>query len=105
MRVHDRADAGPDAGYARFGTSGTGIKRRDVQTVEYNLDKFTEGGFNKAMSSKQQRYGGEADGRRARQKPVWADGLRRMYDEVVDEALPDDFLTLLKKLDDASDNS
>jgi hypothetical protein len=38
-----------------------------------------------------------------RRKPVWAENLKRMYDDVVDEHLPDDFLDLLKKLDDAGD--
>ena len=53
------------------------------------------------MSSKQQ--GAEhAANRKEGRKPVWADGLRRMYDEVVEESLPDDFVDLLKKLDDAS---
>lgn len=54
------------------------------------------------MSSKQQRAAHAANDRKARVKPVWADGLRRMYDEVVEEHLPDDFVDLLKKLDDAS---
>lgn len=40
--------------------------------------------------------------RKSRPKPVWAEGLRRMYDEVVDEKLPDDFVDLLKKLDQSS---
>lgn len=38
-----------------------------------------------------------------RRKPVWAENLKRMYDEVVDESLPDDFVNLLKKLDEAGD--
>jgi hypothetical protein len=37
-------------------------------------------------------------------KPVWAEGLKRMYDSVVDEKIPDDFADLLKKLDDAGDS-
>jgi hypothetical protein len=36
-------------------------------------------------------------------KPAWAEGLKRMYDSVVDEKIPDDFAELLKKLDDAGD--
>nr|WP_237487568.1 NepR family anti-sigma factor [Parapontixanthobacter aurantiacus] len=32
-------------------------------------------------------------------KPEWADGLRHMYDSVVDEELPDSFKDLLSKLD------
>lgn len=36
-------------------------------------------------------------------KPGWADGLRKLYDNVVDEPLPDSFDDLLKKLDQADD--
>lgn len=32
-------------------------------------------------------------------KPEWADGLRQLYDSVVDEPLPDSFKDLLAKLD------
>lgn len=35
-------------------------------------------------------------------KPDWATGLRRLYDSVVEEPLPDSFKDLLSKLDDAS---
>lgn len=31
--------------------------------------------------------------------PEWADGLRRLYDSVVEEPLPDSFAQLLDKLD------
>ncbi|WP_374408131.1 NepR family anti-sigma factor [Pelagerythrobacter sp.] len=37
-----------------------------------------------------------------REKPGWADGLRQLYDSVVDEPLPDSFKDLLAKLDDKS---
>ena len=44
---------------------------------------------------------GGADQRPRKQgKPGWADGLRKLYDSVVDEPLPDSFEDLLKKLDD-----
>jgi hypothetical protein len=33
--------------------------------------------------------------------PEWAAGLRRLYDSVVDEPLPDAFKDLLSKLDSA----
>ena len=33
-------------------------------------------------------------------KPDWADGLRQLYDSVVDEPLPDSFKDLLEKLDE-----
>lgn len=42
----------------------------------------------------------KAPGKKARQ-PGWADGLRKLYDSVVDEPLPDSFEELLKKLDQA----
>jgi len=36
--------------------------------------------------------------------PGWADGLRKLYDDVVSEPLPDSFNDLLKKLDRADDD-
>ncbi|MBS0482294.1 MAG: hypothetical protein JSR96_09100 [Proteobacteria bacterium] len=42
--------------------------------------------------------------RRASRKPDWADGLRKLYDDVVAEPLPDSFEQLLNKLDQASDD-
>lgn len=35
--------------------------------------------------------------------PEWASGLRRLYDSVVDEPLPDSFSKLLDDLDHADD--
>ena len=37
------------------------------------------------------------------EKPAWADGLRKLYDSVVSEPLPDSFDDLLKKLDPGDD--
>lgn len=37
-------------------------------------------------------------------QPAWAKGLQRLYDEVVDEALPDELAKLLDKLDRAADD-
>ncbi len=34
-----------------------------------------------------------------RQDPQWANGLKQLYDSVVDEPLPDSFKELLSKLD------
>jgi hypothetical protein len=34
--------------------------------------------------------------------PEWASGLRRLYDSVVEEPLPDSFAKLLDQLDDDS---
>lgn len=36
-----------------------------------------------------------------KQAPPWADGLKQLYDSVVDEPLPDSFMDLLAQLDDA----
>nr|WP_197063542.1 NepR family anti-sigma factor [Novosphingobium malaysiense] len=36
-------------------------------------------------------------------EPGWASGLRKLYNSVVDEPLPDSFQDLLKKLDDSDD--
>lgn len=33
-------------------------------------------------------------------EPGWADGLRQLYDSVVDEEIPDSFKDLLSKLDE-----
>lgn len=35
-------------------------------------------------------------------KPDWADGLKQLYDDIVDEPLPDAFKDLLSKLDKPS---
>ncbi len=36
-------------------------------------------------------------------QPDWADGLRQLYDSVVDEPLPDTFKDLLERLDEDAD--
>ena len=56
-----------------------------------------------AMSSEPEMKKATAKRKRERTNPVWADGLRRMYDSVVDEEIPDEFVDLLKKLDQASE--
>ncbi|AKM06153.1 NepR family anti-sigma factor [Pelagerythrobacter marensis] len=46
---------------------------------------------------------GKGDAKAAnRDNPGWADGLRQLYDSVVEEPLPDSFKELLSKLDDKS---
>lgn len=54
--------------------------------------------------------GGTASGKAKPQRdavnpaqPAWAKGLQRLYNEVVEEALPDDLAQLLDKLDRAAD--
>jgi len=73
--------------------------------VEYQLDNLAHVGAHRGMSSNPENPRGKPAERKARSKPVWAEGLRRMYDEVVDENLPADFVDLLKKLDTSSDGS
>lgn len=47
---------------------------------------------------------GDEPVKRGRQPtPEWASGLRRLYDSVVDEPLPDSFSKLLDDLDNADD--
>jgi len=36
-----------------------------------------------------------------RTRPEWADGLRQLYDSVLDEPLPDSFADLISKLDES----
>ncbi len=45
---------------------------------------------------------GSHAGHHVGQKPEWANGLRRLYESVVEEPLPDSFKALLSRLDDKS---
>ncbi|HSJ79107.1 MAG TPA: NepR family anti-sigma factor [Erythrobacter sp.] len=63
------------------------------------------------MASNQQHGSGGASrsGASDRRAPEWADGLKQLYDSVVEEDLPDAFRDLLDRLDcddpeSASDN-
>lgn len=47
--------------------------------------------------------GKRTQSRRKGEKPGWADGLRTMYNSVLDEPLPDSFSDLLRKLDQVGD--
>ena len=42
---------------------------------------------------------GQRNGKRTR--PEWADGLRQLYDSVLNEPLPDSFADLLSSLDES----
>jgi hypothetical protein len=75
------------------------------RAVDSDLDIATQGRADRGMSSKADNPRTKAATRKSRAKPVWAEGLRRMYDEVVDEQLPDDFADLLKKLDQTGDRT
>ncbi|WP_114521588.1 NepR family anti-sigma factor [Altererythrobacter sp. ZODW24] len=41
-------------------------------------------------------------GKKPAAQPDWANGLRQLYDQVVEEPLPDSFKDLLAKLDDTA---
>lgn len=43
--------------------------------------------------------GGSGAGSAQRRPPEWADGLKQLYDSVVEEDLPDNFRDLLDRLD------
>ena len=45
---------------------------------------------------------GKAKGTTGGRKPEWAQGLKRLYDSVVEEPLPDDLAALLARLDQES---
>ena len=47
--------------------------------------------------------GMERNERRRPPSPDWASGLRRLYDSVVEEPLPDSFSKLMADLDSADD--
>ncbi len=52
------------------------------------------------MASNHSQGGGGSGGANARQRaPEWADGLKQLYDSVVEEDLPDSFKDLLDRLD------
>jgi hypothetical protein len=42
---------------------------------------------------------GEGKDGASRRPPEWADGLKQLYDSVVEEALPDSFKDLIDRLD------
>ena len=44
--------------------------------------------------------GGPHDKDKNKETPGWANGLRQLYDSVVEEPIPDSFKDLLSKLDD-----
>ena len=58
------------------------------------------------MTGKGKTGGGAITPKRPARSPVkqpeWSEGLRKLYDSVVEEPLPDSFEDLLKKLDQAS---
>ena len=57
-------------------------------------------GAGNPFASKGNRARGQGAQAKARDGgPQWADGLRRLYDAVVDEPLPDDLAALLARLD------
>jgi hypothetical protein len=52
-----------------------------------------------ASTDDQGKGGGGMAGGPPRRVPEWADGLKQLYDSVVEEALPDSFKDLLDRLD------
>lgn len=52
------------------------------------------------MSAESTSASGKHPPKRPAEKPEWSNGLRQLYDSVLDEPLPDAFKDLLSKLDD-----
>lgn len=52
-----------------------------------------------ASNHRQGGSNGGGDDSAQRRPPEWADGLKQLYDSVVEEALPDSFKDLLDQLD------
>jgi hypothetical protein len=52
-----------------------------------------------ASNHSQGASGSGGDGTGRTRAPEWADGLKQLYDSVVEEALPDSFKDLLDRLD------
>lgn len=53
----------------------------------------------KEKAARPMRTAKSGEGKRPR--PEWADGLRHLYDSVLNEPLPDSFADLIAKLDDS----
>lgn len=64
------------------------------------LDKKVSGGKPDAARGKRAASMNGASVKNDGRQPGWANGLRQIYDTVVDEPLPDAFRDLLSKLDD-----
>lgn len=77
----------------------------DLVYVESSLTKGSGAKFltqrNDKVTPIERRSGPKTD--RTDESPGWADGLRKLYNSVVEEPLPDSFQELLKKLDKADD--
>lgn len=64
-------------------------------TAENNRERHTKTQLGEDLQHKN-------SNEKSAQEPDWANGLRQLYDSVVDEPLPDSFKDLLSQLDDKS---
>lgn len=92
--------------YYRQGAHETGTRKAPFRSewVSYQSIISECGSSEVRMSEKKQDVGGrraEAAPKDRREQPEWANGLKKLYDSVVDEPLPDSFKDLLSRLDDA----
>lgn len=71
--------------------------------IDYHLDNLRTTGSYERMTGQPKMTKQSNSETKLRAQPVWAEGLRRMYDAVVDEKIPDEFVELLKQLDQTSD--
>jgi hypothetical protein len=84
LRLVIAGELAPDAG---AGTMGSGTDHF-IMASDHRQGASNGGGND----------GGRHDGA-PRRPPEWADGLKQLYDSVVEEALPDSFKDLLDQLD------
>jgi len=66
--------------------------RREQARTEQRSEAMTSGKDQNVQADRTKATDGQ-------EEPDWADGLRQLYDSVVDEELPDSFKDLLSKLD------
>ena len=65
-----------------------------------NIDKGSAAGAGRSQAEVRGSARGTAGGLAAKgEMPGWTNGLRQLYDQVVDEDLPDSFRDLLARLD------
>lgn len=86
---------------ADWGYRGKGGNFRcaDLERDGYEHNLMTAKPIDDNASVDRSSPGAETTGSRGGKKPEWADGLKQLYDSVVEEDLPDSFKDLLSKLD------
>jgi len=78
----------------------------DVNAAEFSDGEWDKAGSNMSSAKKPDQdkptKGAHAPSGNGADNPAWADGLKQLYDSVVDEPLPDSFKDLLDAFDDST---